>query len=122
MRKSNKPASQKRSTSSAIPVASHISPSQPAEDQEIVSAFGDLTLFISHHVDEFYKPSIPDTITIFDFEPTGATGVKAALRRFIACNVFRLVTDLAESQSNGNDPTTVQFPILTSKTSRLYSD
>ncbi|KAF8242076.1 hypothetical protein K440DRAFT_664979 [Wilcoxina mikolae CBS 423.85] len=66
---------------------------QPAEDQKIEAAFGNLELFIASHTEKFYNLSLPLSGEICEFEPAGATTTKAALRRYIARNVFQLIRD-----------------------------
>jgi hypothetical protein len=93
----------------------HDNASQPAEDKAIEKAFLNLGFFISSHVDQFYKLVIPAGINIFDFEPTESTGVKAALRRYIASNVFKLVAGMTGNMSRGMNsmvPMIARFRIL----------
>jgi len=84
-----------------------VKPVQPAEDQKIENAFGHLELFIKTHIEQFYDVSIPlPGVKIFDFEPAGAAGTKAALRRYIARNVFQIVKDDTVPSNPNPTPTT----------------
>jgi len=84
-----------------------VKPVQPAEDQKIENAFGHIELFIKTHIEQFYNLSISSPgVNIFDFEPAGAAGTKAALRRYIARNVLQIVRDGTVPSNPNPSPTT----------------